>query len=158
LNSEFHQEPYLSAGIYLDYLNIPLMDDYLVHIIADVIRLFLKQECLKRFAPDPAQVFQVLDLSRFGIPKRCPRYELTFDGDNAMVKFILKLYHDFRETLISLKICGALPALGCDFHTRIEPYRLLFKDQKLRGRTGFQELWSVDFPLDESSGDNPRLA
>jgi hypothetical protein len=50
-------------------------------------------------APHTTQVFQVLDLTLFGVPKRCPRYELPFDENNATVKVITKVYHDFTETM-----------------------------------------------------------
>jgi hypothetical protein len=49
------------------------------------------------YAPHTTQVFQVLDLTLFDIPKGCPRYELSFDDDNATVKVIMKVYHDFRQ-------------------------------------------------------------
>jgi hypothetical protein len=35
---------------------------------------------------------------------------------------------------------------------RKEPWMLLFDEEKLRGSAGFQELSSVDFPLDQLSG------
>jgi hypothetical protein len=42
------------------------------------------------------QVFQVLDLTLFGVLKRCPRYELPFDENNATVKVRTKVYHEKR--------------------------------------------------------------
>jgi hypothetical protein len=32
-----------------------------------------------------------------------------------------------------------------------EPYRLLFNEEKLRESKGFQELWMIDFALDQLS-------
>jgi hypothetical protein len=47
---------------------------------------------------------------------------------------------------------GGFRAFGLEFDTRRGPYRLLFDEGKLRGSAGFRELWSVDFPLDQLSG------
>jgi hypothetical protein len=51
---------------------IPILTEARVHVIA--------------FAPHTTQVFQVLDLTLFGVLKRRPRYELPFDDGNAIVK------------------------------------------------------------------------
>jgi hypothetical protein len=52
-------------------------------------------------------------------------------------------------------IWGSFQALGFEFEfefefdTTSEPYRLLFKEEKLRESAGFRELWSIDLPLDQ---------
>jgi hypothetical protein len=47
------------------------------------------------FAPHTTQIFRVLDLALFGVLRRCPRYELPFDENNATLKVTTKVYHDF---------------------------------------------------------------
>jgi hypothetical protein len=64
----------------------------------------------------------------------------------------MKVYHDFRQTMIWPNTWGAFRALGFEFDVRNVPYRLLFDEIKLRESAGFRELWSVDFPLDQLSG------
>jgi hypothetical protein len=63
----------------------------------------------------------------------------------------MEVYHDLRQTMVPSNAWGAFHALGLDFDTRREPSRLLFDEEKLRGRAGFQELWAVAFPLDQLS-------
>jgi hypothetical protein len=87
----------------------------------------------------------------FGVLKRRPRYELPFGDEKTTIKFIMKVYHDFTQTLVESNIWGALQALGfeSEFDTTSELYRLLFNVEKLRESAGFRELWSIDFPLDQ---------
>jgi hypothetical protein len=68
---------------------------------SDAVMSILTEATLRviSFAPRTTQVFQVFDLTLFGILKRCPRYELPFDENNANVKVITKVYHDFTQTM-----------------------------------------------------------
>jgi hypothetical protein len=137
---------------------VALMDDMSGHVTDDVIPLLTEARvCVITFAPDTTHIFQVLDLTLFGVLKRRPRYELPLETDCATVKFIMKVYHDFKHTTVPSNVWGAFDALGLDFDTRREPFRLLFDEEKLRGRAGVQGLWSLDFPLDEVS-DRRRVA
>jgi hypothetical protein len=109
------------------------------------------------FAPHTTHIFHVLDLTLFGVLERRPRYELPFETDNSTVRLIVKVYHDFTQTMVTPNVWGAFHALGFDYGTRREPFRLLFDEEKLRGSAAFQELWSLDFPLDQLS-DRRRAA
>jgi hypothetical protein len=95
------------------------------------------------------RIFQILDLILFGVLKRRPRYELPLETDNSTVKFIMKVYHDFRQTMVPFNGWGAFHALGFDYDTRRKLSRLLFDEERLGGSGGFRELWPVDFPLDQ---------
>jgi hypothetical protein len=118
---KFNQKPYVNAGIFLDYIKtvfLPYLDAFrgravlareiavllMAHCSADVsddvIRILTEARVRVRpFAPHTTQVFQVLDLTLIGVLKRCPRYELSFDENNAIVKVITKVYHDFTHTI-----------------------------------------------------------
>jgi hypothetical protein len=87
--------------------------------------------CVITFAPHTTQVFQVLDLTLFGVLKRCPRCELPFDENDATVKVIMKVYHDFTQTMVLPNVWGTFSALGIEFYMRGEPYKLLFEEVKL---------------------------
>jgi hypothetical protein len=130
-----------------------LMDTCSAHVNEDVIHLLTETRvCVITFAPHTTKFFEVVDLALFGFLERRQRYELRFQNDNAIVKFILKVHHDFKSTMEPPKVWGDFDALGLDFDTRREPCRLLFEEEKLRGSSGFRELWFVDFPLDQLSG------
>jgi hypothetical protein len=116
---KFNQKPYWEVGIcrnhirtillvYFDILHRPavlaqeiaflLMGDCSVHISDDVICILTEaRACVIIFAPHPTHIFQLLVLTRVGVPKGCPRYELPFDDDNATVKVILRVYYDFTQ-------------------------------------------------------------
>jgi hypothetical protein len=70
-----------------------------------------------------------------------------------MVEFIMKGITRFQTNDLPPKVRGAFRGFGFqfEFDTRSEPHRLLFDEKKLRGSAGFQELWSIDFPLDPLS-------
>jgi hypothetical protein len=135
-----------------------LMDNYSAHFTDDVIRFVTEARVpVITFAPHTTHNFQVLDRTLFGILKRRPRYELPFETDNSMVKFLMKVYDGFKQTMVPSNVWGAFHALGFDYDTRREPSRLLFDEGTLRGSGGFQELWSLDLPLDQLSDSDVLL-
>jgi hypothetical protein len=89
---------------------------------------------------------QHLDVTLFGALKRRLGYKLLFEDEKETVRFIMKGYHDFKQTMAEPNIWAAFWAIGFEFDTETEPYRLLFNEEKLRQNAGFRELWSIDFP------------
>jgi hypothetical protein len=129
-----------------------LIENCSVHVTDDAIRLLIEaRACVITFAPHTTQIFQVLDLTLFALLKRPPRYEMPLDHGNATVKYIMSVYHDFRQTMVLPNPGRAFHVPGLDLDTRKEPYRLLFDEEKLRGSACFRGLWSVDAPLDQLS-------
>jgi hypothetical protein len=122
LTFKFNQKPYINACIFFDQIKtivLPyidtlrglavltrevaalLMDNSSAHVNDDLICILSEANMrVITIAPHATHVFQILDLTLFGVLKRCPRYELPFDDDNATVKVIMKVYHDFRQTMI----------------------------------------------------------
>jgi hypothetical protein len=68
-----------------------------------------------------------------------------------MIELIMQVDNHFREPKVPLNVWRAFQALGLDFATRREPYRLLFDGDKPRGSAGVPELWSVHFSMDQLS-------
>jgi hypothetical protein len=83
---------------------------------------------------------------------------LPFEDERATVNFIMKVSHDFKQTMVEPNIWGAFRAIGFGFgfDTESEPYWLLFDGEKLRQSAGFRELRSIDFPLDQLSSRRQR--
>ena len=168
-------KPYINAEIFLDYIRtvflpnlaelrtldafseetaVLLMDNCPSHVTDEIIGLLTEARVrVITFAPHTTQIFQILDLTLFGVLKRRTNYQLPFEDERATVKFIMKVYHDFKQTMVEPNIWGAFRAIGFGFgfDTESEPYRLLFDGEKLRQSAGFRELWSIDFPLDQLS-------
>jgi hypothetical protein len=118
----------------------------------DIIGLLTEARvCVITFAPHTTQIFQVLDVTFFGVLKPCLGYKLPFEDEKETVTFIMKVYHDFKQTMVESNIWRAFRAIGFEFDTEAEPYRLLFNEERLRQSEGFRELWSIDFPLDQLS-------
>jgi hypothetical protein len=90
--------------------------------------------CVITVAPHTTQIFQVLDVTVFGVLRRRLGYKSPFEDEKETVKSIMKFYHDFKQTTVEPNIWGALQAIGFefDFDTEPEPYRLLFNEEKLR--------------------------
>jgi hypothetical protein len=94
-----------------------LMDNCLPHISPGVIE-FLSTARVRvivvPFAPQPqtTQIFQVLDLTLFGVLKRRGQYQLALEDDAGSARFIKKMDHDFRLIMIEPNIWGAFRASG----------------------------------------------
>jgi hypothetical protein len=63
-------------------------------------------------APHTTQIFQVLDLTLFGVLKRRDQYQLSLEDDAASTRFIRKAYHDFRMTMVEPNIWRAFRGIG----------------------------------------------
>jgi hypothetical protein len=94
------------------------------------------------FAPHTTWIFQVLDVTLSGVLKRRPRYELPFEDEKETVKFLMKVYRDFKQAMVESNRWRSFRTIGFEFEfeTEAEPYRLLFNEEKLRQSEGFREL------------------
>jgi hypothetical protein len=114
------------------------MDNCQSHLTDDVIGPLTEARVrVATFAPHTTQTFQVLDVTLFGVLKRRPRSQLPFEDEKETVGFIMKVYRDFKQTMVKPNIWGAFWVIGFEFDTEKEPYRLLFNEEKLRQTEGF---------------------
>jgi hypothetical protein len=168
-----HSKPYVNAQMFFDYIKtvllpnlaelrnseafaeedaVLLMDNCPSHVTREVIGILTEGRVrVITFAPHTTLIFQILDLTLFGVLKHEPRYDLPLDDDIATLKCIMKVYRDFKKTMVEPNIWAAFQAIGFQYDMAAEPYRLLFNEEKLRESKGFQELWMIDFPLDQLS-------
>jgi hypothetical protein len=136
------------------------MDKCPSHVIDDIIAVLTDTRVrVITFAPHPTQSFQVLDVTLFGVLKRRLGYKFPFEDEKETVKLIMKVYRDFKETMVEPNIWGALRAIGFEFEfdTEAEPHRLLFNEEKLRQIAGFREVWSIDLLLDKLSSRRQNI-
>jgi hypothetical protein len=87
----------------------------------------------------------------FGVLKKHGQYQLPLGENNPAAKFIKKVYHDFRATMIDDDIWGAFRGVGITYTTVAGVQRVLFGEKKLRDSDGSRELWDIDFPLENLS-------
>jgi hypothetical protein len=73
------------------------------------------------------------------------------ENDHVTIPFIIKVYHDFKQTTVPPNIGKRFHALGLDLGMRTDPERLLFDEEQLRGSVPCSEFWSDSCPLDQLS-------
>jgi hypothetical protein len=93
----------------------------------------------------------MLDVVLFGAMKKHATGLETLDEEQPAAAFLLKVYHDFKQTTIEVNIWGAFAAIGFSYDIAQNPYGLLFDEEKLRQSPGFVELWERDTPVESLS-------
>jgi hypothetical protein len=63
-------------------------------------------------------------MTLFDVLKRRLGHKLPFEDEKKTVKFIMKGYHDFKQTMVEPNICRAFRAIGFEFkfYTEGEQY------------------------------------
>jgi hypothetical protein len=118
------------------------MDNCSLHISDDFVAVFTDARVrIITFTPDTTHIFQLLDVVLFGALKKHANGLKMFDEDQPAGAFLLKVYHDFKQTMIEINISEAFAAIGFTHNIEQSPYRLLFEEEKLRQSSGFMELW-----------------
>jgi hypothetical protein len=102
------------------------------------------------FAPQPhtTQLFQVLDLTLFGVLKRHGQYQLPFEDHGETSRFVKKMYHDHdsRMTMIEPSVWGVFRGIGVKDWVVNGVQRVSFEAMTLREAKGFMGLSDIDFP------------
>jgi hypothetical protein len=91
---------------------------------------------LVTFAPHTTQIFKVLDVTLFDVLKRRLGSKLPFEYEIETVRFIMKVYHEFKQAMVEFNTWEAFRAIGFEFDTDAEPYHLLFNEEQLRQNAG----------------------
>jgi hypothetical protein len=95
---------------FAEEMAVLLMDNCPSHMTSDWIALLTEVRVrATTFAPHTTQIFHVLNVIMFAVLKRRTRYELPFGDEKATVKFIMKVYHDFKQTMAEPNIWEAFP-------------------------------------------------
>jgi hypothetical protein len=88
------------------------------HITPDVIELLSTARVgVVTFAPQShtTEIFQVLDLTLFGVLKRRSQYQLPLEDEAGSARLIRKMYHDFQMAITESKIWGAFRGIGVHY-------------------------------------------
>lgn len=165
--------PYMNADLFLEYITkvfipyivelrsneefagrpaILLMDNCSLHMGEDVIRVLSEHQVkVITFPPHTTNIFQMLDLSLFGVLKRKMHYKLPLGDDDSVTEFLRKIFHILKQTVVEDNVRSSFLMLGFEFDIDFEPYILRFDETKLRQSPGFLELWHIDYPLEDLS-------
>jgi hypothetical protein len=100
-----------------------LMDNCSPHM-GDAVIAVLTREHVRviTFAPHTTHIFQVLDLVLVGALKKCATYLSTLDEEQPAAAFIIRVYHDFRQTMVEVDIWRAFSAIGFSYDITQKPY------------------------------------
>jgi hypothetical protein len=105
-------------SIFIPYLNelqdseqfdaceaILLMDNCSPHMSDDIIAVLTNARVkIIPFAPHTTYVFQMLDVVLFSALKKHVTGLEMLNEESGTVAFILKLYHDFKQTMVEVNI------------------------------------------------------
>jgi hypothetical protein len=129
-----------------------LTDNCPSHVGEEILSLLRDARVrITTWAAHTTHIFQQLDICLFGVLKRKEQFALPFGNDQTTIDFLLNIYRTFKQTMIEPNIWRAFHEAGFVFDPRSEPYRLVFHEEKFRKTPTFQEIWSVDFPLEKLS-------
>jgi hypothetical protein len=81
-----------------------------------------------KFAPHTTNIFQVLDVVLFGAMKKHDTGLKDLDETLPTAAFLIRVYHNFKQTVIEVNIWGAFAAIGFSYDITETPYRLLFDE------------------------------
>jgi hypothetical protein len=164
---------YVNAFLFLEYVNkifIPylnelreseqmnaceavlLMDNCSPHVSDNVIAVLTNARVrVITFAPHTTHVFHTLNVVLFGaLETRASGLEM-WNEESRTVAFIIKLYHDFKQTMVEVNIWGTFSAIEFCYDITQNPYGLLFDEEKFRQSRAFLGLWARDTPLESLS-------
>jgi hypothetical protein len=99
------------------------MDNCSPHVSDDVVAVLTNARVrVITFAPHTTHVFQILDVVLFGaLKKRASGLEM-WNEESGTVVFIIKLYHDFKQTMVEVNIWRAFSAIGFFYAITQNPY------------------------------------
>jgi hypothetical protein len=117
---------YLDACLFLEYVNtifvsyltvlreteefeahgaVLLMDNCLNHTFGNAIAVLTKERVkIITFALLITHIFQILDVVLFGALKKHDTGLTTLEEEQTTAAFIIKVYHDFKQTMIEVNI------------------------------------------------------
>jgi hypothetical protein len=129
------------AGFLVDNCSLHMSDDTLAVVARARMTIIT-------FAPYTTHIFQMLDVVLFdSLKKHATGFE-TLDEEQPAAAFLLKVYHDFKQTLIEVNIWEAFVARGFTYDIKQNTYGRLFDEEKLRQSLGFVEQWKGNAPLE----------
>jgi ATP-dependent helicase YprA (DUF1998 family) len=122
----WNPKPYIKAEIFFDYIRtvflpnlaelrtldafteetgVLLMDTCPSHVTDDIIGIHTEARVrVITFAPHTTKICQILDVTLFSVLKRRLGYKLLFEDEKETFKFIMKVYHDFKQIMVESNI------------------------------------------------------
>jgi hypothetical protein len=166
-------KPYISRKLFLEYMKrifvtylnglrdseefeayeaVLSTDNCSPHISDEVVPVFIHARVqIIIFATQTTYIFQILDVILFGPLKNHANGLKMFDEEQSAADFLLKVYHDFKQTMIEVNTWRVFAAIGFTHDIEQSQYAMLFDKEKPRQSPGFTELCERDTPLGSMS-------
>jgi hypothetical protein len=126
-----------------------LMKNCSSHISNDVLAILTRERVrVVTFVIYMTCICQILDVVLFGALKKHATGFEKLDEESRTAAFLLKVYCDFKQTMVEINIWGAFAAIGFTYDIDQTPYGLLFDEEKFGQSPGFVELWERNPSLD----------
>jgi hypothetical protein len=129
-----------------------LMDSCKPHCSQRVLRLLGENRVLAIVFPShTTNLFQMLDLSFFGVLKHL---KATAEGDfddESVNEQITKLLQAYEQTATSMNVRGSFARAGLHPVVTSKPFKIRFIEEEVRKNPGFLELWEKNFSVAELS-------
>jgi hypothetical protein len=114
------------------------MDNCPSHLTSDVRDILnTSGVTVLTFAPHTTQIFQLLDLTLFGMFKQEGKYHLPFSDLGTTINFAYNVYLKMAKRLTSQNIWAAFQAIGSTFNMESMPCHIVFHQEKLGESKGF---------------------
>jgi hypothetical protein len=111
--------------VFAEKTGVLLKDHCLSRLIDEVISLLSEaRRPTMTFEPHTTQIFQIPDVTPFGVLKRRLGYKSPSEDEKEAVTLIMKAYCDFKQTIVDPNIWGAFRAIGFELalDSEGEPY------------------------------------
>jgi hypothetical protein len=114
-------------------LAVLLMDNCAVHMHDDTLQeLDAHRVKVVTFPLHTTNIFPSLDFSLFNVFKKRMAYKLSMDSDDSTKAFILRIFHNVKQTLVADNVRSAFVQIGVSYNIDVVPYRLIFDESPLR--------------------------
>jgi hypothetical protein len=112
---------------------ILLMANWSIHTRPGIVTTMRKYSVTGiTFPPHKTQIFQILDLNSFGVSKRRMQDKLPFGSANRTVRFIQKVFHSLKQSLVEDNVRNAFRMFGFGFDITSTQDTPLLREEKLR--------------------------
>jgi hypothetical protein len=103
---------------FAEEMTVLLMDNWSSHMTSDVVGLPTEVRVrIITFAPCTTHIFQIFDVILSNVLKQYLRCELAFEDEEMTIKFLMKVYHGFKQIMVDCTRWRVFKALVLEFGT-----------------------------------------
>jgi hypothetical protein len=126
-----------------------MMDNCSSHVTSEIF-IFRGQNHVKivTFVPHATNVFQVIDVSSFGVFKTKEKFWMEQDNGETFAMTIRTIVRQFHSVATPDNIHGSFVLADFSYKTGVAPYVLEFSREQMVESPGLPQVWKVSAPLE----------